>query len=342
MAFSDVVPVDANDGVPLAPTYLHPGMARPPLMEDLLEEGWWPILPSSVTIRRWVFDRVGGFAEEYKGAAGFEDTELWFLLRELGDFAFVPEPLVNYRLAPIVERMRKYAPGFGLFAARMRKRYGEPGDKLARRCAALYHWLLTVKGLRCLEAGDMREARRALFCALRYQPSLWRPDLRHQLRAIFENGRAASSNGNVPAVDARRRTQGMVCAFAASRGARSDAPQGIARDSARASQPCRLRRRTARRRRAARALLTHRAMNQRNCLILGSGRSGTSMAAGILARAGYFMGEELWPADIGNPKGYFEDREVNKINDELIAPVAPKTPPHGLRKLLLGDIPGAR
>ena len=80
-------------------------------------------------------------------------------------------------------------------------------------------------------------------------------------------------------------------------------------------------------------------MKQRNCLILGSGRSGTSMAAGILARAGYFMGAELWPADIGNPKGYFEDREVNKINDELIAPAAPKTPPHGLRKLLLGDIP---
>ncbi|MFZ1122314.1 MAG: hypothetical protein WCA59_09425 [Candidatus Binataceae bacterium] len=80
-------------------------------------------------------------------------------------------------------------------------------------------------------------------------------------------------------------------------------------------------------------------MSQRNCLILGSGRSGTSMAAGILAHAGYFMGDELWPADGGNPKGYFEDREVNNINDELIAPVAPKTPPSGLRRLLLGDIP---
>jgi glycosyltransferase involved in cell wall biosynthesis len=200
MAFSDVVPVD-NNGLVLAPTYLHPGTARQPLIEDLLEEGWWPILPSSVTIRRWVFDRVGGFAEDYKSAAGFEDTELWFLLRELGDFAFVPEPLVNYRLAPIVERMRKYAPGFGLFAARMRKRYGEAGDKLARRCAALYHWLLTVKGLRCLEAGDMREARRALFCALQYQPSLERPDLRRQLHAIFEHGPPSASNGNVPAVE---------------------------------------------------------------------------------------------------------------------------------------------
>lgn len=202
LAFSDAVPV-GNDGARLAPTYLHPGMARPPMLEDLLKEGWWPILPSTVTIHRWAFNRVGGFAEEYKGAAGFEDTELWFLLRELGDFAFVPEPLVNYRLAPIVERMRKYAPGFGLFAARVSKRYGEAGDRLARRSATLYRWLLTVKGLRCLEAGEMREARRALFCALRYQPSLLRPSLRNQLHAILENGAAAAFNGNFPVVDRR-------------------------------------------------------------------------------------------------------------------------------------------
>ncbi|MGH7914590.1 MAG: glycosyltransferase family 2 protein [Candidatus Binataceae bacterium] len=200
MAFSDVVPVDDND-IALAPTYLHPGMARPPLMEDLLEEGWWPILPSSVTIRRWVFDRVGGQTEQFRGAGGFDDTELWFLLREMGDFAFVPEPLVRYRLTPFVERMLKYSPGFGLFAARMRKRYGEPGDRLARRCAALYRWLLTVKGLRSLEAADMREARRALFCALRYQPSLARPDLRRQLLTIFKNRPALASNGSVPAFD---------------------------------------------------------------------------------------------------------------------------------------------
>ena len=48
------------------------------------------------------------------------------------------------------------------------------------------------------------------------------------------------------------------------------------------------------------------------------------MAAGILAQSGYFMGEELWPADIGNPKGQFEDREVNQINDELIASGGPE------------------
>jgi glycosyltransferase involved in cell wall biosynthesis len=197
MAFSDVIPVDRND-LPLAPAYMHPGTARPPMVEDLLEDGWWPILPSTVTIHRWAFNRVGGFAEEYKGASGFEDTELWFLLRELGDFAFVPESLVNYRLAPMVERLRKYAPGFRLFASRMRKRYGKPGGQLAQRSAALYRWLLTVKGLRCLEGGDMPEARRALFCALRYQPSLAPPNLRRQLRAIFEGRPPVSSNGTAP------------------------------------------------------------------------------------------------------------------------------------------------
>jgi hypothetical protein len=80
-------------------------------------------------------------------------------------------------------------------------------------------------------------------------------------------------------------------------------------------------------------------MNRRNCLILGSGRSGTSMAAGILAHAGYFMGEEIWPANEGNPKGQFEDREVNQINDELIASVSSKSPSHALRRILLADAP---
>ena len=36
----------------------------------------------------------------------------------------------------------------------------------------------------------MREARRALFCALRYEPGLARPDLQRQLGALFENGQA--------------------------------------------------------------------------------------------------------------------------------------------------------
>jgi hypothetical protein len=62
----------------------------------------------------------------------------------------------------------------------------------------------------------------------------------------------------------------------------------------------------------------------KNCLILGSGRSGTSMVAGVLAKAGYFMGENLIPAREANPKGFFEDVEVNMINEDLLAQVVAK------------------
>lgn len=64
----------------------------------------------------------------------------------------------------------------------------------------------------------------------------------------------------------------------------------------------------------------------RNCLVLGSGRSGTSMVAGTLAKTGYFMGHRLIEPREANPKGFFEDWEINAINEALLAPVVPKRP----------------
>ena len=43
------------------------------------------------------------------------------------------------------------------------------------------------------------------------------------------------------------------------------------------------------------------------------------MAAGVLAHAGYFMGERFYPPDAGNPRGYFEDPQINGINEDLLA-----------------------
>ena len=64
----------------------------------------------------------------------------------------------------------------------------------------------------------------------------------------------------------------------------------------------------------------------KNCLIMGSGRSGTSMVTGALASAGYFMGEQLYQARDSNPKGFYEDREVNLVNELLLAQVLPFKP----------------
>lgn len=60
----------------------------------------------------------------------------------------------------------------------------------------------------------------------------------------------------------------------------------------------------------------------KNCLILGSGRSGTSMLAGILHQAGYFMGEKFHQPRDSNPKGFFEWYKINRINELILAPFA--------------------
>jgi len=39
------------------------------------------------------------------------------------------------------------------------------------------------------------------------------------------------------------------------------------------------------------------------------------------------MGNNLYAAEIGNPKGFFEDAEVNGINEDILAEVVPKRPP---------------
>lgn len=56
---------------------------------------------------------------------------------------------------------------------------------------------------------------------------------------------------------------------------------------------------------------------------MGCGRSGTSLVGGLVASAGYFSGHDLWPARDANPVGFYEDATVNRINEDLLAPLVP-------------------
>jgi hypothetical protein len=47
-------------------------------------------------------------------------------------------------------------------------------------------------------------------------------------------------------------------------------------------------------------------------------RSGTSLVANYLERAGIDMGEEQLPADVGNPLGYYEDVHIHDLHRELL------------------------
>lgn len=51
------------------------------------------------------------------------------------------------------------------------------------------------------------------------------------------------------------------------------------------------------------------------------------MVAGCLAGCGYYMGPQLHRATEGNPKGYFESRAINRINDAIIRRAVATRPP---------------
>jgi hypothetical protein len=73
----------------------------------------------------------------------------------------------------------------------------------------------------------------------------------------------------------------------------------------------------------------------RDCVVVGCGRSGTSLAAGLLARAGYDCGDDLLPADDGGPTGFFEASRMNAINERLLAPYDGEPPaPNGYSRAL--------
>lgn len=57
----------------------------------------------------------------------------------------------------------------------------------------------------------------------------------------------------------------------------------------------------------------------KNCIITGFGRSGTSLMAGLLHEAGYYVGDHLYPPRLSNPKGFYEDKEINYINEVILS-----------------------
>lgn len=60
-----------------------------------------------------------------------------------------------------------------------------------------------------------------------------------------------------------------------------------------------------------------------NFFILGCGRSGTSLVAGLFRNSGLNLGENSYKPRESNPKGFFEDRTINQINEEIISNYLP-------------------
>ncbi len=173
LVYCDAVQVD-EAGREMAPTFVSPALARPPTMADLLER-WWPILPSAATVRRRIFDRLGGF---FAPMRSYEDMDFWTRARELGEFEYLPRALVVYRVTPAAERLVKYEQSYALFVARVTERYGAAARPLLRAIRHAHATALGSRGLGAMNRGEMGEARRSFIRALRYEPAGLRNGLR--------------------------------------------------------------------------------------------------------------------------------------------------------------------
>lgn len=53
-------------------------------------------------------------------------------------------------------------------------------------------------------------------------------------------------------------------------------------------------------------------------IITGMHRSGTSFVAELFKSAGLHIGEKLFPGDVGNPRGYFEDEDILTLQRNML------------------------
>lgn len=163
LAFSDVMAVD-SDGRTIGPSHAQ----RAPTLQDLLSRGWG-IFPSAVVMRRSVFDQCGGFCEQFPKVA-FEDAYMWLLARERGEFEYLAEPLVVYRVSPFPTLADKYEPGRKIFIRLLHRRYGRSARPLIRVHATYFSRSLVQKALLQMDAGDRRGALLTWLRVLRLKP----------------------------------------------------------------------------------------------------------------------------------------------------------------------------
>ena len=167
LAYSRFTPVDGS-GREVEESFFTADRDHAPSMNDMLAQ-WWPILTSTIVMRRDTFEACGGFSEEFR-SAGYEDPYLWIVARERGEFVYLPQSLTVYRSEAVLDRMKKYVPGFATFVRLIRQRYGSACRPLIRELTRTQVSLLGYGGLLAMRRGDKRGARSAFMLALRCNP----------------------------------------------------------------------------------------------------------------------------------------------------------------------------
>jgi glycosyltransferase involved in cell wall biosynthesis len=188
--FTNGTEVDGAGRV-INPSYVEPGRDRSPTLDEMLGGRPWPILVGSIVIRRETLVAIGGFPEQFTAEHwGGEDTFMHLLVRERGEFMYVPEVLVRHRLrefrAHYASRLRSRrleidsAEAFSEFESRFGghavlaqlacEHFGARGRKIAEWAIDRNANELSSVGLMAMHEGNPGFARRCYRASIRYRP----------------------------------------------------------------------------------------------------------------------------------------------------------------------------
>jgi glycosyltransferase involved in cell wall biosynthesis len=164
LAFSDYRSVSEN-GV----EFLGSPIGHAPTLVEMMTLPRLPILPSTWVFTRDAFERSGGFCERFTGAS-LEDAWMLLLLREVGEFVYVPEVLTIYQYCENIRQADKYDKGLPIFLALARERYGSAGRRLIRNTKNIHcQWILTMIAHQ-MNNGDRRGALNGFARIVKIQP----------------------------------------------------------------------------------------------------------------------------------------------------------------------------
>ena len=171
LAFSAFSRIGAS-GETLTPSHLDTAASGRHLSLDDLLNVRAGVLPSSLVIRRTIFETFGGFCEDLRA---FEDWYFSLRAREHGEFFCLRDALVQYRtIGDDVAAASKYVrffPDAETFVRLVRRRYGRRKSLLRRDFLRPFASAFVIVGLQHLDAGRRVDALRCFATALRCWPA---------------------------------------------------------------------------------------------------------------------------------------------------------------------------
>jgi glycosyltransferase involved in cell wall biosynthesis len=189
--FSDGITVDSAGVGILAPSYVARGYDHSPTLDEMLDNGPWPILIGSLVVRRETLQAVRGFAEEFGREYGAEDAFAYLRIRELGEILYVPHKLLRCRMPLFQQKLAKalrphngngrsrsapdpdqYFRGNSVWARLMLERFGARGRKLADYAIDITAREQVMLGMMAMDRADREFARRCYRASIRHRP-LW-------------------------------------------------------------------------------------------------------------------------------------------------------------------------